>query len=139
MQKSVDPRITCKPCQEKELELIRLGQRADTLYLVGNPCKSGMGHAYYLSDRGKTALCIAPSRKTHLSGAVTEEKTILLEDGSEADITAHGYIEEQQWILATSQNGINWAVPQGWPNNARPICQESEPEGYQAIVDTIHT
>lgn len=33
----------------------------------------------------------------------------------------------------TTVNGTRWAVPKGWPNNASPICEESEPEAYAEI------
>ena len=77
------------------------------------------------------------TKKADLSAAVTEKNTIFLENGAEADITACGYIDEQLWILATAQ-GVYWAIPQGWPNNASPICQESEPEAYSELVTALH-
>lgn len=33
----------------------------------------------------------------------------------------------------TTVEGVRWAVPKGWPNNALPICEESEPEAYAEI------
>jgi hypothetical protein len=76
------------------------------------------------------------TKKTDLSPAVTDKNTILLEDGTEADIVTCGYIGEQLWILATA-NGVDWALPTAWPNNAAPLCRESEPEQYAAIAKAL--
>lgn len=52
------------------------------------------------------------------------------------EIKKTGLIGEQKW-LAVSVEGIDWAVPQGWPNNAAPICRESEPEAWEEIISQI--
>lgn len=41
-------------------------------------------------------------------------------------------LDGQEWHLIVVK-GVNWAVPQGWPNNTAPICEESEPEAFEAI------
>ena len=39
----------------------------------------------------------------------------------------------QTWILA-DVDGVRWAVPTGWPNNALPVCEESDPAEYASIA-----
>lgn len=43
------------------------------------------------------------------------------------------FIEQQKWVVVNCA-GINWVIPVGWPNNATPICEESEPEAYAEIA-----
>lgn len=45
---------------------------------------------------------------------------------------AEKVVDGQRWI-DTTVAGVRWAIPEGWPNNASPICEESEPEAYHAI------
>lgn len=49
------------------------------------------------------------------------------------EIEKQGFVGEQKWIAVTVE-GIDWVVPQGWPNNASPICRESEPAAYEEIA-----
>lgn len=50
----------------------------------------------------------------------------------EAEITSRVHVNGQTWGYA-QVNGVRWAIPDGWPNNASPICQESEPEAFAEI------
>lgn len=58
--------------------------------------------------------------------------------GSGAEIKGEAFaskrIGEQLWV-AVSVEGVNWALPLGWPNNAQPICEEISPEEYGEIFD----
>ena len=49
------------------------------------------------------------------------------------DIDKEFFRGEQKW-QAVTVDGARWAVPSGWPNNATPICEESEPAAYAEIV-----
>lgn len=42
-------------------------------------------------------------------------------------------IEGQRWQKVNVE-GINWLVPQGWPNNATAICEEEFPQEYAEMV-----
>lgn len=46
------------------------------------------------------------------------------------------FIEEQKW-RKVSVDGINWLVPQGWPNNAYAICEEEHPAAYSRMLLTL--
>lgn len=48
------------------------------------------------------------------------------------EVISEKYIGEQKW-LDVRVGGISWAVPAGYPNNASPICEESEPDAYSSI------
>jgi hypothetical protein len=52
------------------------------------------------------------------------------------EVEKQGFIGEQKW-LAVSAAGIDWVVPQGYPNNALPVCRESEPEAYEEIASQL--
>lgn len=54
--------------------------------------------------------------------AIEVEKTVTTSDG-------------QIWKIGRTRDGVDWAVPVGFPNNANPICRESEPEAYQELAD----
>lgn len=54
----------------------------------------------------------------------------------QGEVFSTGFIGEQKWLLVES-HGIDWAVPQGWPNNAQPICKESEPAAYAEIAQNL--
>lgn len=97
---------------------------------------AGSGDAYY-HYRCEVCGYQWAMKKNEVTSEVTERNTILLKDGTEADITSCGFLDEQLWVLATA-NGVNWAIPQGWPNNASPICQELEPAGYAALVASFN-
>lgn len=47
-------------------------------------------------------------------------------------ITRTVLVNDKPWALTTI-NGVDWAVPQGWPNNQFPVCRESDPEAYAEI------
>lgn len=52
------------------------------------------------------------------------------------EVRRTGYVASQQWADVRA-NGVDWAVPMGWPNNATPICKESAPEAYREIISLI--
>lgn len=43
------------------------------------------------------------------------------------------FFAESQKYAEVTVHGIDWLVPVGWPNNASPICRESEPEAYEEV------
>lgn len=64
-------------------------------------------------------------------------KTIKFEDPDSSkertgEIVNEKFSGEQKW-LDVRVDGIRWAIPDGWPNNASPICDESAPESYAEI------
>lgn len=52
------------------------------------------------------------------------------------EVRKSGYIDEQKWIDVLV-DGVQWAVPVGWPNNCNPVCKESESEAYREIVASL--
>lgn len=52
------------------------------------------------------------------------------------EVEAAGFVGDQKWTLV-GDNGVCWAIPTGWPNNASPICEESEPAAYREIADAL--
>lgn len=57
--------------------------------------------------------------------AIEVEKTVTTTDG-------------QIWKIGSTRDGIDWAVPVGFPNASSPICRESEPEAYQELAELEH-
>lgn len=72
---------------------------------------------------------------------MANEFTFTDSDGDEHTgyIEREFYIGDQKWLQVGGVGflGINWVVPQGWPNNASAICEASEPDAYAEIVATI--
>lgn len=54
-------------------------------------------------------------------------------DTRSGEIQKTGFISEQKWH-AVSVKGINWLVPEGWPNNATAICEEEYPAEYAEMM-----
>jgi Tfp pilus assembly ATPase PilU len=51
--------VSCQQCLDREAALRATGRRADDVYAVGNRARNEMGHSFYFSMEGRTALCIA--------------------------------------------------------------------------------
>jgi hypothetical protein len=69
------------------------------------------------------------------------EKTINFydpESGKEitGEVLTEGFVADQKW-LGVRVDGVRWAVPEGWPNNALPVCEESSPAEYAELEETI--
>lgn len=57
--------------------------------------------------------------------ALEVEKTVTTQDG-------------QIWKIGRTSQGIDWAVPVGFPNASNPVCRESEPEEWQELANLEH-
>lgn len=62
------------------------------------------------------------------------------ESGAERAIEVEKTVSEpggQIWKIG-STGGVDWAVPVAFPNNAAPVCRESEPEEYARLAELEH-